>query len=57
MSDSDFSLWVTSNPPPDLQALVRRFGDYSAITPEAWAEHEAAMEAWQARRLARKFDR
>jgi hypothetical protein len=57
MSDSDFSLWVINNPPPDLAALVRRFGNYSAITPEAWSEHDAATAAWQARRLARKFDR
>jgi hypothetical protein len=31
---------------PDLQALVERFGGYHLITPEAWAEHDAAMAQW-----------
>ena len=31
---------------PDLQALVEKFGGYHKITPEAWAEHDAAMAQW-----------
>lgn len=37
---------------PCLHALVERFSSWSAITPEAWAEYDAAIERWQfARRL------
>jgi hypothetical protein len=39
-----------SDPPPDLQQLVSRFGSYDLITPEAWVEFDAANLAWQARR-------
>jgi hypothetical protein len=35
---------------PDLQALVAAHGGYDKITPEAWAEYDAAMNAWQAQR-------
>lgn len=34
--------------PPDMQALVDRFGTYPAITPEAWAEYRSTLEAWRA---------
>jgi hypothetical protein len=40
---------------PDLQALVEKFGGYhyDNITPEAWADHDAAMAAWhRARRIS-----
>ena len=30
---------------PDLQKLVELFGDYSKITPEAWAQWDAAVSA------------
>jgi hypothetical protein len=33
--------------PPPLEELVRRWGGYSAIPAEAWAQFEAAMEAWK----------
>ena len=32
--------------PPCLQALVARFGGYHLITPEAWAEYDAAIAQW-----------
>jgi hypothetical protein len=35
-----------NNKAPDLQKLVERFGGYDRITPEAWAEHDAAMAQW-----------
>lgn len=35
--------------PPDLQALVIKHGGYDKITPEAWAEHDAAMADYQMR--------
>jgi hypothetical protein len=37
----------TLRPPPDLQALVRKFGTYSAITLEAWAQYDRELEAWK----------
>jgi hypothetical protein len=36
-------------PPPDLQALVIKHGSYDKITPEAWAEFDAAMAEWKER--------
>jgi hypothetical protein len=36
--------------PPDLQELVAEHGGYDKITPKAWAEYDARMAAWQARR-------
>jgi hypothetical protein len=35
---------------PDLQKLVELFGDYSKITPEAWAQWDAAVTAYHERR-------
>lgn len=38
--------------PPDLQALVREFGTYSAITPDAWRRWDEENARYQiARRL------
>jgi hypothetical protein len=42
--------------PPDLQELVKRFGGFDKITPEAWAEYDAAVAKWQARRRANYLD-
>jgi hypothetical protein len=36
--------------PPDLQTLVVIYRSYEKISPEAWAEFDAAMKAWQTRR-------
>jgi hypothetical protein len=49
----EFSEWIKTHSPPDLQELVARHGGYNKITPEAWAEWDAANEAWQAARKAR----
>jgi hypothetical protein len=35
-------------PPPDLQELVQRYGTYSAIPPEAWAEWDRAYDEYRA---------
>ena len=40
---------MTANTPPNLQALVLRFGTYDKITPEAWAEHVAALAEFRLR--------
>jgi hypothetical protein len=31
-----------------LQELVRKFGSYSQITPEAWAQYDCELEQWKA---------
>ncbi|MCC6775608.1 MAG: hypothetical protein IT537_03070 [Hyphomicrobiales bacterium] len=41
---------VDRDPPPDLLTLVRAHGAHSAIPPAAWAEFDAKMKAWKARR-------
>jgi hypothetical protein len=43
--------------PPDLQELVRRFGTYDQITPEAWAAFDAEMANWKARLANGDFSR
>jgi hypothetical protein len=40
--------------PPDLQELVERFGSYAAITPEAWAEWDAAIAEFHERLRRRR---
>jgi len=30
-----------------VQELVARYGGYDRITPEAWAQHDAAMAKWR----------
>ena len=37
----------------ELQDLIDRFGGYNRVTPKAWAEYDAAVEAWQGARKAR----
>jgi hypothetical protein len=37
---------------PDLQHLVQAYGDYDKITPETWAEYDAAIRQWHADRVA-----
>jgi hypothetical protein len=51
--DPDFHEWIKRDPPPSLQELVRRFGAFSNITAEAWAEYDIAMAEWQHRRKTR----
>jgi hypothetical protein len=34
--------------PPDLQALVARFGGFDKIPPRAWAAYDAALARWRA---------
>jgi hypothetical protein len=34
-------------PPPDLQELVRRYGTYPQVTPQAWAQYDHQMERWK----------
>jgi hypothetical protein len=38
--------------PPDLQELVRRFGRYDQIPPEAWAAFDRRMAEFQQARRA-----
>jgi hypothetical protein len=51
--DTDFHEWIKRDPPPDLQALVTKYGSCSAIPAEAWADYDARCAAWQERRQAR----
>jgi hypothetical protein len=53
MTSQSFEAWLKYNPAPDLQELVRRFGGYDKITPEAWEEYDRAMAEWQERRRNR----
>jgi hypothetical protein len=50
---SDFALWVKENPPPDLQDLVRRHGNYYSIPPAAWAQFDQDMQRWNDQRRSR----
>jgi len=51
--DSDFQEWLKRNPVPSLQELVAKWGTYSNIPAEAWAEFDAARETWEAARKSR----
>jgi hypothetical protein len=52
MSD-DFAAWLAENPEPDIADLVRQYGSYAAISPQAWAEFDRQVTAWQRRRRER----
>ena len=34
-------------PEPNLQDLVERYGGYSRVPPEAWADFDHRMERWR----------
>ena len=53
MTNPDFAEWIKKHPPPDLQELVRRFGGYPKITPQAWADYDQGMVDWQRERRDR----
>jgi len=38
--------WPKPPSAPSLQELVERHGTYDRITPEAWAEYDAATVKW-----------
>jgi len=47
---NSFAEGIKTHPAPDLQELIDRFGgSYRAVTPEAWAEWDAANEAGRPR--------
>ena len=41
------TVWQKPLSAPSLQNLVERHGTYADITPEAWAEYDAAMAKWR----------
>jgi hypothetical protein len=53
MANDEFAAWLRDNPPPDLQEMVRLAGGYHLITEAMWADYDAAMADWQARRRDR----
>jgi hypothetical protein len=42
-----FAEWLADHPEPSLQELVERYGGYSRVPPEAWAEFDRRMERWR----------
>jgi hypothetical protein len=42
--------WSRTDPPPDLQELVLRFGGYDKIPVEAWTIFNQLMAKWKERR-------
>ena len=38
----------TARARPDLHELIRKYGTYRDITPEAWAQYDADVERWKA---------
>lgn len=56
MSDghpNNYPNWIRTNPPPDLQALVERYGGYWDIPQSVWDRFQEEMRAWQQRRRDR----
>jgi hypothetical protein len=41
---------MTRRDPPDLQQLIREYGGYDKITPEAWRAFDQAIVQWHIRR-------
>jgi hypothetical protein len=53
INDAEFKEWAKLNAPPDLQALVKRWGGYDKIPVAAWAQWDQEVAAWQERRKGR----
>ena len=47
-----FEQWLQENPPPDLQALIKRWGGYGSIPNEAWKEFDRRRARWEQERKA-----
>jgi hypothetical protein len=54
---TEFARWIAANPPPDIQAIVRAHGTYTAVPEEAWREYLKALRKWQAKRQYRLWER
>jgi hypothetical protein len=52
-NDTNFAEWLEANPPPDLQALVNKFGGYGRIPGWAFTEFDRQMAEWRELRSAR----
>jgi hypothetical protein len=50
---TDYAEWITRNPPPNSQELVAKYGSYTAIPRQAWAEFDAARAQWEEARKLR----
>jgi hypothetical protein len=42
-----FEEWLKDHPEPSLAELVERYGGYSRIPPEAWADFDRRMAEWK----------
>jgi hypothetical protein len=42
-----FADWLRDHPEPSLAELVERFGGYSRVPVEAWAEFDRRMARWR----------
>ena len=50
---STFEEWLKANPPPDLQALVARWGSYKRIPPDVLGEFNRQRDEWEKRQRER----
>ena len=41
----DYAAWLAENPAPDLQAFVRKYGDYRRVPPETWVTYSESEQA------------
>jgi hypothetical protein len=53
MQHNSYDQWRIAHPPPDLQELVTRWGDYWSIPDEAWIKWQDAMKRWREERKDR----
>jgi hypothetical protein len=42
-----FAEWLADHPEPSLQDLVERYGGYSRVPPEAWADFDYRVQVWR----------
>jgi hypothetical protein len=42
-----FSQWLADHPEPNVQDLVERYGGYSKVPIEAWADFDRRMAEWR----------
>jgi hypothetical protein len=49
MNDTTFTEWLAQNPEPSLAELVEKYGGYSRIPPDVWADYDRRMADWRER--------
>lgn len=52
-TNETYAEWLNDNPPPDLMALVEKFGGFAYVPPAAWTDYDKSYREWNEERMRR----